>query len=129
MSGKRGAPKIWGSEAAMFAIWELVRLEIDRRGAKSVRNACAAIMKRANCQIRLVKLKPECELIPQDERSIKDYDLLSRELMSINDHDKEDALRSRYNKAERNRFNVEKYPYLAQRTAIYLQVLEQEKMR
>lgn len=129
MSGKRGAPQLWGSEPAMFAIWELVRLEIDRRGAKSVRNACAAIMKRANGQIRLVILKPECESIPPDERSMKDYDLLSRELMSINIHYKEEALRSRYNKAEKNRLNPEKYPYLAQRTAIYLQVMEQEKLR
>jgi hypothetical protein len=129
MSGKVGAPPLWGSEAAMFAIWRLVRVEIDYRGAKGVRAACRAIMERSNEQIRLVKVKPEHESLPRDQLKKEHYDLLSRELMSINDSFKEEALRQRFIRADQNRLCGDKFPILAQRTAIYFEALEQDKLR
>lgn len=44
---KRGRPATRQNEAAMYAVWRMVREEMALRGARSVRQACKQIMERA----------------------------------------------------------------------------------
>lgn len=100
---KRGRPPV--TEAAMLAIWRLVREEMHREGHTNVSKACTAVMRRAD---GLIKFK-DSRLSPGRE--------VTDTIQSV------ERLRKRYYQAEQSRHDAEAYPVLHARAAILEQTL------
>jgi hypothetical protein len=107
---KRGRPKTRSDEAKMFALWRLVREEIDLRGAKGVRKACAQIMSRGAINFKDFDEMGQGHVA---DRVSAESEKAASPLGEL--------LRQRFQKAEEARKDAEQYPILSAKTLQYFE--------
>ena len=93
----------------MFAIWRMVREEVDLRGAKNISKACASIMQKGS-------------IVFTESGAM--FDRVSAQANLDGE-----LLRQRFYSADKARTNAGKYPILAARTEQYLNSLVQNLKR
>lgn len=115
---KRGRPKTRSDEAKMFALWRLVREEVDLRGAKSIRKACAQIMSRGAINFK------DFDEMGQGHVADRVSAESEKAASSIGE-----LLRQRFQEAEKARKDAEQYPILSAKAQLYLDGVLLEKVR
>jgi hypothetical protein len=115
---KRGRPKTRADEAKMFAIWRLVRVEVDIHGAKGITKACRQIISRG--AINFTELDGQGKSFVADRVSAES-DKAASGLGEL--------LRQRYYSAEQARQDETNYPILSAKTQHYFQDLLIQRVR